>query len=168
MPDVDSDCESRWPPWLETTLKDGDFVIFLPVKTVKPGKRVLTKEQNKFVKTYFKKYIADGVIQASILEDSPVPEPRVLVEHKLDPEISATIPSGKACSEAWWQFDEQADWTNCCVCRTDVPNCGFSMPFKRSLAFHQEPQKCKDILVGNDVLLRSVGWTGHFSLRSGS
>ena len=66
--------------------------MFHPVKTVKPGKRILIKEQNKFVKTYFKKYIADGVIQASILDDSSVPELRVLVEHKLDPEIFCYNP----------------------------------------------------------------------------
>ena len=36
------------------------------------------------------------------------------------------------------------------------------------LRFTRNPKKCKDILVGNDALLRRVGWTGPFSLRSGS
>ena len=53
--------------------------MFNPVKTVKPGKRILTKEQNKFVKTCFKKYIANEVIQAFILDDSSVPELCVLM-----------------------------------------------------------------------------------------
>ena len=67
--------------------------MFNPVKIVKPCQRILTKESNKFVKTYFKQYITNEMIPVSILDDSPVPELCVAAECKLDPEILDLLQS---------------------------------------------------------------------------
>ena len=74
-------------------MKGGNFAMFNPVKIVKPGQKILTKESNKFVKTYFKQYITNEMFPVSILDDSPVPELCVAAECKLDPEILDLLQS---------------------------------------------------------------------------
>ena len=61
--------------------------MFDPVVSVSQTTDVLNNEQKLFVKKYFSKVIADDILDASVLEDCPVPDEPILLLKALDHDV---------------------------------------------------------------------------------
>ena len=98
--DAADDCEYEFQPKrqklskrsaseadLNQSLLDGDYDMFDPVASVSQTTDVLNNEQKLFVKKYFSKVIADDILDASVLEDCPVPDEPILLLKALDHDV---------------------------------------------------------------------------------